>query len=143
MKAFFKPKALLNDSTKLRGISHHSTQLISSKRNSNSTYAVVAFSHHRDVKVALDDLQHTGFSSDYMVLVARNIQRHSWCSKLITNNYFDAEKFDFGEAAQEFFSRLFSKGKYLVLISGKEYDVNYAAKVMGRRQDRSEVWRFE
>ena len=142
MKVFFKPK-VLRDNAKSRASSSHSPQLIPPKCHSNSTYAVVAFSHHRDVKVALDDLRHTGFSSDYIVLVARNIQRHSWCSKLITNSYFDAEKFDFGKAAQEFFSQLFSNGKYLVLISGKEHDVNYAAKVMGRRQKRAKVWCFE
>ena len=138
-----KPKALLNDTTKLKAISHHSCQLIREKRNSSSIYAVVVFSHHRDVKVALDDLRNTGFSSDYIVLVARNVQRHLWCSRLITNNYFDAEKFDFGKVAQKFFAQLFNRGKYLILISGKQHDVNYAAKVMGRRKDHVEVWCFE
>ncbi len=142
MKTFLQPEVLPASNTQFAEISSHQ-KLMQAKCNSSSNYVVVAFAHYRDLKVALDELDDTGFSSDYIVLVARNIQRHSWCSQLITNNYFDPEKFDFGEAAQKIFSRLFNRGKYLVKISGNKHDVDYAAGVMGRRQARAKVWHFE
>ncbi|MGL5832607.1 MAG: hypothetical protein ACRC1Z_05150 [Waterburya sp.] len=104
--------------------------------------AVVVFSHHRDLKVALDELRDAGFSDDWMTVMARDVQRCSWCSELITKNYFDAEKFDFSQMAQDFFLKLFRRGKYLVLISGNEQDVDAASKIMSRRQNHAQVWQF-
>lgn len=142
MKAFFKPKALLYSTTKLRDI-FHSNVSIPHQNYSNSTCAVVVFSHHRDVKVAFDDLDNAGLASDGVTLVAHNARRYFWDCDLIINNYFDSEKFAFNQIAQEFFSRLFQRGKYLALITGDKYDVNTISKIMARRQGHAEAWHFK
>lgn len=143
MKAFFKTKALLRNAIGLQEISHNHNLLIQNRNIRNSTYAVIVFAHHRDVKVALDDLENAGFSDDGITLIARNAKRYSWGSKLTINNYFNQDKFDFNQVAQEFFLRLFQRGKYLILIAGNQDDVNAASSIMGRRQGHAEVWHFE
>ncbi|MEM8723610.1 MAG: hypothetical protein AAGE84_30745 [Cyanobacteria bacterium P01_G01_bin.39] len=143
MKAFFKPKALLGSITKLGELSGKSNLLIKSESASNSNYAVVVFAHHRDVKVALDDLDNAGFSHDWISLIARKAKRHSWYPELKVNDDFEPAKFNFNQIAQEFFCRLFQRGKYLVLIEGDKYDVNSVSKIMARRQGHAEAWYFQ
>ena len=143
MKAFFKSKALLRNATKLKEISHNHSLLIQNKHDNHATYGIVVFSHHRDVKVALDDLRNAGVSQDGIILIARNARRYSWYPRLMINSYFDPEKFNFNQIAQEFFLRLFQRGKYLVLIAGDKYEVNSVSKIMGRRPGHSEVWHFQ
>lgn len=143
MKAFFKSKALLRNATKLKEISHNHSLSIQNKNASYGNYGIVVFSHHRDVKVALDDLRNAGVSHDEIILIARNARRYSWYPTLMIDSYFDSEKFNFNQIAQEFFLRLFQRGKYLVLIAGDKYQVNSVSKIMGRRPGHSEVWHFE
>lgn len=133
MKGFFKPKILLSKTQKLpvTPLNHH------------LNYAVVVFSHHRDVQVALDDLDNFGLSHDSIVLIAQNVRRYSWSPKLEINNYFAPEKFDFNHIAQEFFLRLFQRRKYLVLITGNSEQVNVISKIMARRHGHAEAWLFE
>ena len=140
MKAFFKPKALLPITRKSPEISPRHSVSIHNKNDYDSTYTVVVYSHHRDVKVALDDLHNAGFSNDAITLIAHNARRYSWNYQLMINNYFDLNKFDFNHIAQEFFLRLFQKGKYLVLIKGEKADVNAISKIMARRDGHAEAW---
>jgi hypothetical protein len=143
MIALFRLMALFTNTLKLTETTNNN---LTSVQNNNSCYptrAVVVFSHHRDLKVALDELHHAGFSNDWITLITRNTKHCSWCSEFITKNYFDAEKFDFNQVAQKFFWQLFQRGKYLVLLSGNGYDVDAASKIMSRRQDHAKVWHFE
>jgi len=142
MKTFFKPEVLFQHNTKLPAIFHNHRLLIQNENDSNTTYAVVVFSHHRDAKVAFDDLDNAGLSYNSLVLIARNAERYTWRHELRINDYFEPQKFDFNQIAQEFFSRLFQKGKYLVLISGEKSEVNTVAKIMSHRHGHSEVWHF-
>jgi hypothetical protein len=141
MIAFFRPRALVTELVKLTKPINQNLAVVQ-KNRSNETRAVVVFSHHRDLKVALDELRDAGFSDDWLTLMTRDVQRCSWCAELMTKNYFDAEKFDFNQVARDFFFKLFRRGKYLVLISGNERDVDAASKIMSRRQNHAQVWQF-
>ena len=147
MIAFFKPRALFSGTAKFRdnNISLSTVQNNSQHSNyiTNNTNAVVVFSHHRDVKVALDELSDAGLSNDYMTLITRHAQRCLWNSELAIDSCFNTQRFAFNQVAQEFFRRLFQRGKYLVLITGSKQDVNVASKIMSRRRDHAEVWFFE
>lgn len=143
MRVFFNPKALLPITRKLPQIPTDHNLLIQNKQGHNLTYAVVVYSHHRDVKVALDDLKNAGFATDDMILIAHNARRYSWNHQLMFNDYFDLKKFDFNHIAQEFFLRLFQKGKYLVLVTGEKADVKAISKIMARRDGHAEAWNFE
>lgn len=111
--------------------------------NIGSAHIIGVFSHHRDVKVALEELIEAGFPTSSIGLTARNCQRHSWLPEVGTNNCFDEEVFSFDRAARKFFQRLFQRGKYLMLVTGNERDVFYAGSIMGRRRGHSEVWHCE
>jgi hypothetical protein len=141
MIALFRPKALVAEIAKLKKPINQNFALVQNSKG-KKTRAVVVFSHHRDLKVALDELHDAGFSNHWLTLMTRNAQRCSWCAELMTENYFDAKKFDFSQAAQDFFCQLFRRGKYLVLISGNEQDVDVASKIMSRRQKHAKVWQF-
>jgi hypothetical protein len=141
MITLFRAKALSTGTAKLNETPNKNLEQCPSQ-SCHETSAVAVFSHHRDLKVALDDLHRAGFSDDWITLTARNTKRCSWCSELITKNYFDAEKFNFSQAAQDFFLKLFQRGKYLVLISGDQHGVDAASKIMSRRQNHAKVWQF-
>lgn len=142
MIALFEPRALVAELVKLTKPINQNLALVQNNNNCYPTRAVVVFSHHRDLKVALDELHDAGFSDDWITLITRNTKHCSWCSKFITKSYFDAEKFDFNQVAQDFFFKLFQRGKYLVLISGNEQDADAASKIMSRRQNHAKVWQF-
>lgn len=141
MFILFRPSALVAELGKLTKPINQNLALVQNNR-CYETRAVVVFSHHRDLKVALDELHDAGFSDDWLTLMARDVQRCSWYAELMTKNYFDAEKFDFSQVVQDFFFQLFQRGKYLVLISGNEPDVDAASKIMSRRQNHAKVWQF-
>jgi arginyl-tRNA--protein-N-Asp/Glu arginylyltransferase len=141
MLTLFKPRALFSAPAKLPETANQNCTLVQNN-NCNQTRAVAVFSHHRDLKVALDELHHAGFSRDWITLITRKTKHCSWCSELIANNYFEA-KFNCSQVAQKFFWRLFQRGKYLVLLSGSDLDVNAASKIMSRRQDHVKIWRLE
>lgn len=143
MKTFCKSKVLRDNSIKLRELSGNNSPLTASKNTSKSNYAVVVFNHHRDVKVALDDLENVGLTCDGISLIARKAHRHAWHPELEINNYFESVEFNFNQIAQEFICRLFQRGKYLVFITGNQDDVNFTSKIMGRRPGHSEVWYFQ
>lgn len=137
--AFFQPRALFAVKTQLQECSIASIVQCDNQRHR----AVAVFSHHRDVKVALDELDRNGFSYDGLTLVARQARRCVGYSDLITNSSFDDCKFGLNLEVQKFFSRLFRKGKYLLLFNGSKHDVNAVSKIISRRRNRAEVWRFE
>lgn len=143
MIAFFRPRALFTSTVKFRENKNKSLLSVQNNSKYQATNAVVLFSHHRDVKVALGELSDAGFSSDNLTLIARHARRYSWNPELIVNSYFDVAKFGFNQVALEFFRQLFQKGKYLVLITGSKQDVSVASKIMSRRQDHSEAWYFD
>ncbi|MGF1588995.1 MAG: hypothetical protein ACFCU7_07095 [Pleurocapsa sp.] len=113
------------------------------KSDTNATHLVGVFSNHRDVKVALEDLRDEGFPSNLITLIARNCQRYSWLPEINTTSYFNQEVFSFNQVAQNFFQRLFRRGKYLVLVKVNEQDVTSAGSIMGRRRGHAEVWHCE
>ena len=139
--SFFRPEALFSGKAKLKKISHKN--LPSTKHRNNKNHAVIVFAHHRDVKVALDELNYAGFSYDGLTLIARQAQRCLDYSGLVANSYFDPQKFDVDRVSQEFFLRLFKRGKYLVLVNASEHDTNAVSRIMSRRRGRAKVWRWE
>ena len=141
MIAFFRPRALIAATEILR---RTNTNLLScrNRASDNHSHAVVVFSHYRDVKVALDELNCAGFSGDCLTLIARHAKRLDY-SGLVTKSCFEPKRFDFNQIAQEFFARLFKRGKYLMLINGGKYDVDAASKIASRRRNHAKVWHFE
>lgn len=112
-----------------------------SEKQSDLTHEVGVFSHHRDVRVAVEELQEAGFSLSEITLIARR-WRSDWLRNLNIYNSFDEESFGSNEAAQNFFQKLFQRGKYLLLLTGKENEMNAAGAIMGRRQAHAKVWQF-
>lgn len=140
MKTFFRPQTLLLEN-RFETISDNS-RLIENKNDADVASAVIVFSHHRDVKVALDDFRDAGKISDRLILMARKAKRYSWHRQLTTYNYFDVEEFHCSQADRDFFWRLFQKGKYLLLISDAKYNIDSASKIVARRRGHAEVWHF-
>ncbi|MDJ0568955.1 MAG: hypothetical protein QNJ53_07890 [Pleurocapsa sp. MO_192.B19] len=138
MKTFLNTQALLS-----RTVSSEEIAKKIAKNSNELSHIVGVFSHHRDAKVALDDLQDAGFPSNWITLIARNCRRYSWSSNLNIYNCFEQETFGLNQITQGFFQRLFQRGKYLVLVTGNKNDVNSAASIIGRRRSHSEVWRYE
>lgn len=141
MKTFFRPQTLLFENNRFEAVSRNARLI--QKNDGNLANAVVVFSHHRDVRVALDDFRNAGLISDRLILMARNAGRYSWHRELTAYNYFDVEEFNCSQADRDFFSRLFQRRKYLLLISGTEYDVDSASRIVARRRGHAEVWHFE
>ena len=142
MKTFFRPQTLLFENNRFEAVSYNA-RLIQNKCEGDVANAVIVFSHHRDVRVALDDFRNAGLISDRLILMARNAGRYSWHRELTAYNYFDVEEFDCIQADKDFFWQLFQKGKYLLLISGTRYDVDSATRIVARRRGHAEVWHFE
>ena len=142
MKTFFKPQTILFGNNRFEAVSYN-PRLIQDRRDNDLANAVVVFSHHRDVRVALDDFRNAGLISDRLILMARNAGRYSWHRELTAYNYFDLEEFNCSQADRDFFWRLFQRGKYLLLISGTRYDVDSATRIVARRRGHAEVWHFE
>ncbi len=142
MKTFFKPQTILFGNNRFEAVSYN-PRLIQDRRDDDLANAVIVFSHHRDVRVALDDFRDVGFESDRLILMARNAGRYSWHRELTAYNYFDLEEFNCSQADRDFFWRLFQKGKYLLLFSGTRYDVDSATRIVARRRGHAEVWHFE
>nr|ADN15739.1 hypothetical protein Cyan7822_3805 [Gloeothece verrucosa PCC 7822] len=101
---------------------------------------VGVFFHHRDVRVALEDLTNAGFPLNSLTLMARNIERHNWLSQLNIFSHFEPEIFSFSRECEQFFQKFFCRGKYILVVEGTEEMVDFAAKVFARRRDHSKVW---
>jgi len=138
--AFFSPKTFFTSEARL---SVSNTIAKSVKQEGVGYSAVAVFSHHRDVKVALDELNCAGFSHDDLALVARQAQRCQGYSGLICRSSFDDCQLGLESAARQFCVKLLSEGKYLLLVNGSKYDLDAVSKIVSRRHHRVEVWRFK
>ncbi len=138
MKTLIHPKALFSNIVKAEV---HSSNDFPTNNNAGITHEVGVFAHHRDAKVAIEDLQEAEFSLDKITLVARNAWHHRWLGDLTIYSYFNQELFDSNQIARRYCQKLFQQGKYLLLVTEKENNLN-AGKIMGRRRGHSEVWYF-
>lgn len=108
--------------------------------NSASAHVIGVFSHHRDVKVVLEELREAGFPNSLITLVTSNHQYNSWFSELNIAKDLNWQFFDSNRGIRNFFQRLFQQGKYFLLVQGNEVDLNSASSIMGRRHGHGEVW---
>jgi hypothetical protein len=109
--------------------------------NSKSTHVVGVFSNHRDVRVALEELQNAGYPTGWISIFARDFQRYSK-SPLTINDCWNEKTFDFTGKSQAFFQQLFQRRKYLILVTANGSNVNSAGKIMDRRRKYARVWYF-
>lgn len=117
-------------------------QLLSeSNSDRDLTCEIGVFINHRDVKVALEELQEAGFSLSEITLITRR-WRDDWLRGVNVCQSFQAEFFGSNETAQNFFQKLFKRGKYLLLLTGETKEMNSAGSIMGRRQAHADVWQF-
>ncbi len=133
MTAFLTPTTWLFNSVKSDSVT---------KINSKSTHVVGVLSNHRDVKVALEELQDAGYPAHWITLFARDIRGYSWSPELIIYDCWNEKSFDFAGNAQYFFRRLFQRRKYLILVAANGSNVNSAGKIIGRRRKYARVWYF-
>lgn len=136
MDAFLNNGTLLWDVPLLK----KNRQSIKKKNNGKSTHAVGVFSHHRDVKVALDDLRDAGFPKDLVTVIARNPKNYSWSSNSDSHNHLNKKNLSWNQIAQHFYQRLFQREQYLILVVGNEKDLNFASLIMGRRKRHARVF---
>lgn len=122
--------------------SHPSLQNMESIELNSSTSAQVigVFSHHRDVKVALEELREAGFPNSLITLVTSNHQYNTWFSELNIAKDLNWQFFDSSHGIRNFFHRLFQQSKYFLLVQGNDFDLNSAGSIMGRRLGHGEVW---
>ena len=108
MKAFLESKASLSDTVKLEKAKNNNYLFSIENNSSKLTHAVGVFSHHRDVKVALEELRDTGFPLNWITLIARDCWRYSWSPGLSIYNYCDEGTLSFNQNSQHFFSAIAS-----------------------------------
>ena len=127
-------KVILNSSTSLQEIDPINLD------GSTSAQVVGVFSHHRDVKVALEELSEAGFPGSLITLITSNHQYNDWFSELNTANDFNWQLLDSNHGIWNFFRRLFKQSNYFLLVQGNEADLNSAGSIMGRRLGHGTVW---
>lgn len=106
----------------------------------NYTRTVGVFRHHRDAKVALEDLRDAGFPLNWIKLISRNCWRYDWLAGLHTCDRFDGKFFDTSDSCWQFFLRLFQRGKYLIAIEAPSNSLHYAEAILSRRRGHGKVW---
>jgi hypothetical protein len=104
--------------------------------------AVGIFFHHRDVKVVLEELKEIGFPLSKISLIARHSKKHNWSSGLQICDRFNAKILELPEALRYLLHHYFNRGKYLVLVSGTNADIQVARNILSRRPKHSEVWQW-
>ncbi|GAB4539381.1 MAG: hypothetical protein Tsb0014_29730 [Pleurocapsa sp.] len=104
--------------------------------------AVGIFFHHRDVKVVLEELREIGFPLSKISLIARHSKKHNWSSGLQICDRFNAKILELPEALRYLLHHYFNRGKYLVLVSGTNADIQVARNILSRRPKHSEVWQW-
>jgi hypothetical protein len=125
------------------------TKLQSTKDNSNiannqNSYqkAIGVFFHHRDVKVALEDLTEIGFPVSKISLIARDCKQYNWNDSLQISDRFDNNLLKLPEALIHLLQSYFNRGKYLTIVSGTKADVEIASAILNRRPKHARVWHF-
>lgn len=111
--------------------------------NQNCYQKVVGvFFHHRDVKVALEDLTEIGFPVNKISLIARDCKRYDWNDNLQICDRFDTNLLKLPEALIHLLQKYFNRGKYLTIVSGTKADVERASAILNRRPKHAKVWHF-
>ncbi|BAZ46157.1 hypothetical protein NIES4102_31860 [Chondrocystis sp. NIES-4102] len=110
------------------------------KSNNSYRQAVGIFSHHRDVKVALEELREVGFPLNKINLIARNYQKHDWNYGLEICDRPDFNLFKLPTFLIPVLQSYFNKGKYLAIVSGTQADIKMAGSILARRPKHAKVW---
>jgi hypothetical protein len=98
------------------------------------------FHHHRDVKVAIAQLQEAGIPMEWIVTIARDYRRYDWSLGVKISDRFDEQFLNISPGERRFFYKRFQQGKYLVIVEGEENAICFAGAIMSRRRGHSEVW---
>ncbi|WP_052055586.1 hypothetical protein [Myxosarcina sp. GI1] len=106
----------------------------------NNSRTVGVFLHHRDAKVALQDLQDAGFPLKWITLISQNCWQYSWLKGLRTCDRFNKHFFNSSDKSWQFFQRLFQRGKYLIAIEAPSNSLRCAEAILSRRRGHGEVW---
>jgi hypothetical protein len=104
--------------------------------------AIGVFFHHRDVKVALEDLTEIGFPANKISLIARDCKRYNWNVPLQICDRFDNNLLKLPESLIRLLQSYFNRGKYLTIVSGTQADVEIASAILNRRPKHAKVWYF-
>jgi hypothetical protein len=111
--------------------------------NQNCYQKVVGvFFHHRDVKVALEDLAEIGFPVSKVSLIARDCKQYDWNNCLQLCDRFDNNLLKLPDTLIKVLRRYFNRGKYLTIVSGTEADVKIVSAILNRRPKHAKVWHF-
>lgn len=103
---------------------------------------VGVFFHHRDVKVALEDLKEIGFPISKVSLVARDCKQYHWNESLQICDRFDTNLLRLPETLIRVLQKYFNRGQYLTIVSGSQTDVEIASAILSRRPKHAKVWYF-
>ena len=112
------------------------------KNDANLTHEVGVFSDYPDVIQALEELELAGLNLSKIKLIANDGWRCHWLGDLNICDRFDEKLFVCDRTIQDFFQQLFEQGKYLLLVTGTESELNFARQIIARCQVCSEVWYF-
>ena len=114
----------------------------SNKNDANLTHQVEVFSDYLDVIEALEELELAGLNLGKIKLIASDGWRCHWLCDLIIGDRFNEKLFACDRTTRYFFQQLFEQGKYLLLLTGTEPELNLARQIIARCQVSSEVWYF-
>ena len=112
------------------------------KNDANLTHEVGVFDDYPDLIEALEELELAGLDLSKIKLIAGDGWRCHWLGDLNICDRFDEKLFACDRTIQEFFQQLFEQGKYLLLVTGTENELNFAHQIIDRCQVCSEVWYF-
>ena len=110
--------------------------------NANLTHEVRVFDDYPDVREALEELELAGLDLGKIKLIAGDAWRCHWLGDLIICDRFDGKLFESDRNTQDFFRQLFEQGKYLLLLTGTQNELNFAHQIIDCCQVCSEVWYF-
>ena len=108
-----------------------------------TTSAVGVFFHHRDVKVALEELAEINFPLNKVSIIARDGKQYNWNDdRLKICSRFNANLLELPESLRYLLHHYFNRRRYLVLVSGVETEIKIASKILSRRPKHCEVWQW-
>ena len=113
-----------------------------SKNTHNLTHEVGVFDEYLDVREVLEELELAGLNLSQIKLIAGDGWRCHWLGDLNICDCFDEKLFTCDRAIQDFFQELFEQGKYLLLVTGTENELNFYRQIIERCQVCSQVWFF-
>ncbi|MCU0537869.1 MAG: hypothetical protein MUD14_28625 [Hydrococcus sp. Prado102] len=122
------------------GVREQKVPLVQAKIVRNQPCVVGVFHHHRDVKVAISQLQDAGIPMGWIVALARDYRRYDLLSGIKVSDRFEEQLLDVAPGDRMFFYKRFQQGKFLVVVEGDENAIRFAGAIMSRRRGHSEVW---